>query len=128
MAPSEDVVDSKSSRVRFMPPERFLKASVLAVADQRRGIRSTVVAKPDRALLMSGCQDYEYSYDANFAGRANGAFTYYALKSLKTLKSTATYVDWHKAIRKSLPSQSHPQSPNLLGTAIQKKWKIFASA
>ena len=34
------------------------------------------------ALLMSGCQDLEYSYDARFGDRPNGAFTYYFLKEL----------------------------------------------
>ena len=36
-------------------------------------------------LLLAGCLDTEYSWDTRFGGRPNGAFTYYALKSLKTL-------------------------------------------
>lgn len=126
MAPSLGGAEDLSPRVRFLPPERFLKAAELKIADRIRRAGTRASVKPDRALLISGCQDTEYSYDANFGGRPNGAFTYFALQTLKKLKSTATYLDWHKAIRKALPSQSHPQSPNLLGTAAQKKWKVLS--
>ncbi len=114
-------------RIRFLPPERFLTRSEMEIADRQAGVPVGLQTKPDRVLLMSGCQDYEYSYDADFGGRPNGAFTYFALQTLKKLKASATYLDWHKAIRKALPSQSHPQSPNLLGAATQKKWKVLGA-
>ncbi len=114
-------------RIRFLPPERFLTRSEMEIADRQVGVPVGLQTKPDRVLLMSGCQDYEYSYDADFGGRPNGAFTYFALQALKKLKASATYLDWHKAIRKALPSQSHPQSPNLLGAATQKKWKVLGA-
>ena len=98
----------------------------MEVADRLVGLPSVHKAKPDRTLLLAGCQDYQFSYDADFNGRPNGAFTFFALQALSKLKATATYVDWFKAISKALPSQSHPQSPNLLGAATQKKWKILA--
>ena len=75
---------------------------------------------------MSGCQDTEYSYDAWFMGRPNGAFTFVALKALAGLPASATYRDWHAAVRKKLPSQQYPQSPNLYGTSSMKKWNVFA--
>jgi len=78
------------------------------------------------SLLLSGCQDTEYSYDAYFRGRANGAFTFVALSALKALSPKATYRDWFKAIRKALPSQQYPQSPNLYGSTNMKQWKVFA--
>ncbi len=75
---------------------------------------------------MSGCQDVEYSYDAWFSSRPNGAFTFVALATLAKLPKEATYQDWYKAIRKVLPSQQYPQSPNLYGSSAMKKWKIFS--
>jgi metacaspase-1 len=117
---------NESPRIRFMPPERFLKTDQLEVADRQAGFPFSLQLKPERALLFSGCQDYEYSYDASFDGRANGAFTYHALRTLRMLKNSATYLDWYNAIRKALPSQTHPQSPNLLGSATQKKWKVLS--
>jgi hypothetical protein len=77
------------------------------------------------ALLMSGCQDTEFSYDANFAGRPNGAFTYVALRALQSMSRTANYTAWHRAIRQSLPTQQYPQSPNLYGTTTQKRWRVL---
>lgn len=62
---------------------------------------------------MAGCQDTEYSYDASFEGRANGAFSFVALRALESLKPKATYRDWFKEIKKALPSQQYPQTPNL---------------
>ena len=70
---------------------------------------------------MSGCQDVEYSYDAYFQNRPNGAFTFVALQALKHIKPTSTYQDWYKAIRKILPSQQYPQSPNLYGSAADEE-------
>lgn len=69
-------------------------------------------------LLMAGCEEGpdHFSYDANFNNRPNGAFTYFALRALKTLPANASYRDWHSAIRRSLPSTNYPQKPQLVGT------------
>ena len=75
-------------------------------------------------LLKGGCQDVEYSYDAVFNGRPNGAFTRTALDALKLLGPNATYADWHKAIRKKLPSRNYPQAPTLIGS--YQSAKIFS--
>ena len=77
-------------------------------------------------LLVAGCQDTELSYDARFNGRANGAFTYAALKALKKLRRDATYRDWYAEIRKALPTAEYPQTPNLYGSSAQKSWKLLA--
>lgn len=111
-------------KVRFLPPATYLSTKAV----NKLGVRSMRPASPPgrhNGLLMAGCQDTEYSYDAWFEGRANGAFTFVALRELKKLKANATYEDWFKAIRKVLPSQQYPQKPNLFGTAGMKKWKIL---
>ena len=79
------------------------------------------------ALTLTGCQDAEYSYDGFFLDRPNGVFTYVALEALKALPETATYRQWHAAIRKKLPSQQYPQSPNLYGSAAMKNRRIFGA-
>jgi hypothetical protein len=76
-------------------------------------------------FLPAGCQDSEYSYDAVFEGRPNGAFTFVALRELAKLPKTATYQDWHDRIRKVLPSQQYPQMPNLFGTSAMKEWRVL---
>lgn len=112
-------------KVRFLPPGVFLSSKETS----QLGVRSRRPASPPgrhQALLMAGCQDTEYSYDAWFEDRPNGAFTFVALKELSKLPADATYRDWYTAIRKVLPSQQYPQSPNLYGRSSMKDWKVFS--
>ena len=117
--------EATGSKVRFLAPESFLTADDLQIAATRASRRPLGAPRSFGGVLLAGCQDTEYSYDASFNNRPNGAFSYFALKTLQSLSAGATYRDWHKAIRESLPSRVHPQTPNLLGTRSQKAWKIF---
>jgi hypothetical protein len=74
---------------------------------------------------MAGCQDTEYSYDAYFRGRPNGAFTFVALDALRRLPKSATYRDWFRRVRAALPSQQYPQTPNLYGSSTMKRWRAL---
>lgn len=112
--------------VRFLPPGAFLGKAKLAKFGVRRARRRSSPPGRYGALLLAGCQDAEYSYDAWFNGRPNGAFTFVALRALKKLKPNATYRDWYDAIQAQLPSQQYPQSPNLFGSSSMKKWKVLA--
>ncbi len=112
-------------KVRFLPPATFLPRKAIATLGARRATRSSSPPGRYAALLMSGCQDTEFSYDAYFEGRPNGAFSFVALRALAKLKPTATYKQWHAAIRKALPSQQYPQAPNLYGSASMKRWKVL---
>jgi metacaspase-1 len=110
--------------VRFLPPATFMPKNQLTTL----GVRAMRPASPPgrhNGLLMSGCRDVEYSYDAWFDGRPNGAFTFVALNELAKLPSSATYKSWYAAIKKVLPSRQYAQSPNLYGTASMKNWKVF---
>lgn len=74
---------------------------------------------PDDGLThFSGCADHEYSYDATFNGRPNGAFSYFALRAMNSQDAPRglTCEAWHRAIRKDLPSTRYPQTPLLNGT------------
>ena len=79
-------------------------------------------------LLLAGCKEgpNNFSYDARIAGRPCGAFTYYALKTLKRLPANATYAQWHAAINPAyLPSASYPQSPQIFGSVEARSRQIF---
>ncbi len=126
------------TRPRFMPMGNWLPAKLLP--KDRAGKPATTMVSPSGTsplmsvysnklgdLLLSGCKEgpNNYSYDARIAGRFNGAFTYYALKALKSLKPGASYADWHKTIVKYLPSASYPQSPQLVGSLGARKGKVL---
>jgi len=112
-------------KVRFMPPTHFLRKSLEEIESSIILPRSPITPKPDRALLISACQDNEESIDTEFGGRPNGAFTYYAIQALKGLSKNATYTDWYQSIRRVLPSKNYRQEPNLFGSLSQRQWKIL---
>ena len=111
--------------VRFLPPSVFLSKKQISSLGISRAMHRSSPPGRYGGLLISGCLDAEYSYDAWFGGRPNGAFTFVALKALRTLKANATYNDWYTAIRKALPSQQYPQTPNLFGSSSMKRWKAL---
>lgn len=112
--------------VRFLPPTVYLPKSKASKLGLRRQIRRSSPPGRIGALLMAGCQDVEYSYDAYFQGRPNGAFSFVAIRALSKLRPSANYADWFKEIRKALPSRQYPQSPNLYGSTAMKMMKVLA--
>jgi metacaspase-1 len=128
---------STAPRPRFLPPAAWLSKDKLpkdssGAVPTRYGssarlstwLGSLSLAGGD--LLMAGSRDQEYSYDAQFGGRANGAFTYCALKTLVKLPAGATYAEWYKEIRKYLPGASYPQTPQIFGAKRSQKFKVLA--
>jgi hypothetical protein len=111
--------------VRFLPPEVFLAAEQRPLAE--RASVAVAAGRPRRsALVLAGCRDTEYSYDASFGDRPNGAYSYVALQALRQLPAGATYRDWHTRIREQLPSADYPQTPQLDGTSSQRRWEVLA--
>ena len=120
-------VQAARRRVRFLPPASFLDANALRSLAAHKVRPKASLPGRHAALTLTGCQDAEFSYDAFFRGRANGAFTYVALDALRTLPSNATYRQWHAAIRRRLPSSEYPQTPALFGLRELKDQLIFSS-
>lgn len=73
-------------------------------------------------LLWAGCLGTEYPRASRFRGRPNGAFTYYALKTLRE-NQPATHAAWSKAIRAYLPSLA--RSPRIPGSATARWFKVI---
>lgn len=116
-------------KIRFLAPEYYMKDDTeqLRRARQVENIRSRGKIRA-ACVLLAGCKDDEYSYDAWFNGRANGAFTYAALQTLKNLPEKASYRDWYDEIRKILPHVNYPQTPQLSGSYRQRvKWRVFVA-
>lgn len=127
-------------RPRFMPMGNWLPPEALPRGASGKPLPTVPVtsgASPFSAamsrstgdLLLAGCREgpNNFSYDAKIRGRPNGAFTYYALKALKSLPPEASYAAWMAAINPAfLPSASYPQSPQIVGSAEARQHKIFA--
>jgi len=73
-------------------------------------------------ILISGCTDSEYSYDAYMNGRWNGAMTAFALSVIKKGQS---YNEFYESLREYLPSSEYPQTPQLEGSDENKNRKVF---
>ena len=120
----EDDLDPGMPRARFLPLEAWMPKGELPRAAARPATWVSGLRRAGSDLLLAGCMDTEYSWDTSFQGRPNGAFTYYALKSLRDAKP-ATYGAWFNAIRAYLPSTRLPQSPQILGSAVAQRFKVF---
>lgn len=115
---------NRMPKIRFLPPLHFVK-------DKRLRAQIAIAAKAPAspggekfpALLFAGCRDVEFSYDADFNGRPNGAMTRVALNALK--QNPRTPKAWFDLIKKKLPSQQYPQSPQLFGSPAAKKGPMF---
>ncbi|HWP92509.1 MAG TPA: caspase family protein [Thermodesulfobacteriota bacterium] len=75
-------------------------------------------------ILLSGCTDKEYSYDAFFDGVYHGALTYYAIQAIRQANYKLTYSQLHKRIVNLI--SDYPQHPQLEGKSSNKKRQIFS--
>lgn len=103
-------------KIRYLPPSHFVRSPALLRHIAASGLPGRTRSVPTNAPLpyvlhMAGCSDNEYSYDAEFAGRPNGAFSYYALQALNS--GDITYNALFDKINDHLPSWDHPQTPRL---------------
>jgi len=73
-------------------------------------------------IVFSGCGEHQTSADAYINGRYNGAFTYFALKSLQP---GMTYKDWFNTIRTYLPGNGYEQAPEIEGPEVLLNKKVF---
>jgi metacaspase-1 len=124
-APAPAQPDAAPTKARFLPPYVFARGDRLFERAIDRAVNTPAPTKLSYpALLFAGCQDSEFSYDTSFNGRPNGAFTRTAIDALKDPAIT-TPKALYEAIRKRLPSQSLPQTPQLFGSRSAKAWPLF---
>jgi hypothetical protein len=87
-------------------------------------IRKRLLAEEDMVeILLSGCSDSEYSYDAEINGRWNGAMSAYALS---VIRKGQTFNELYALLRGILPSTEYPQTPQLEGSEENKNRIVFA--
>ncbi|HJS19248.1 MAG TPA: caspase family protein [Anaerolineales bacterium] len=102
---------------RFMRTEGF---SVDRVVRQRFLLPESGMPE----LLISGCSDSEYSYDAEIDGRYNGAMSAMAIRVIRQ-NPGLTYNEFYTRLRGYLPSSDFPQSPQLEGSDSHKNTRLF---
>lgn len=120
----ESDLDPGMPRARFMPLQDWMQASELPRSPDRPKTLVGGMKRYGGDLLLAGAMDTEYSWDTSFKGRPNGAFTYYALKTLRDGKPSS-YDAWFKLMQNYLPSTRLPQHPQIFGSATARRFKLF---
>lgn len=111
-------------RVRFLSPA--LRGGKVLENPWRAKPKSQI-AHPEskmREVLLTGCTDREYSYDANIEGTYHGAMTFYAIKAIREAAGTLTYGRLHGRLTSLIGD--YPQHPQLEGTGPNKRRRLFS--
>jgi len=77
-------------------------------------------------ILLSGCSDKEYSYDALIGDTYHGAMTYFAINAIRSLNYDITYQQLYDRLSYTIEDAGYPQHPQLEGKAINKKRRLFS--
>lgn len=109
---------------RFLHPSLFCDRPGASRISKPPRRESSSEALPG-VIFFSGCGDNQYSADASFGGRSNGAFTYYALGVFKKLGPDSTYAQIYKELRNYLPSSRYEQKPEMHALPEDAGRKIF---
>ena len=109
---------SESSKPRFVKTDEIPPAAVL-----KKRFLAKVTEEEMVEVLLTGCSDSEYSYDAYINGRWNGAMT---ANAVSIMNPDLTYSEFYSRLRKVLPSDSYPQTPQLEGSTTNKNRKVFS--
>lgn len=109
-------------KVRFMPPVDPEVARLDTSLPSSKAMLSDAGMKE---ILFTGCKATEYSYDAEYNGVPNGAFTKTAINALNKL-GNPTYQMWYNELRKGLPCLNYPQTPQFEGSDENKSRTVFS--
>jgi hypothetical protein len=110
-------------RVRFLSPA--LRGGKV-LENPWRARPNSEVKHPEskmREILLTGCTDREYSYDARIDGKYHGAMSYYALQAIAEADGHLTFQQLHDRIVNLIVD--YPQSPQLEGSRAGKKRPLF---
>lgn len=118
-------------RIKFIPPSEILKGTPAkraeALSDKVASTHKSLIKTdaPKSGLIhLSGCLDTEFSYDATYNGRGNGAFTYSFIQAYNNTKPVGTWLDLWAELRKLLPPWDYPQTPRLNATSANRKMRV----
>lgn len=78
-----------------------------------------------KEVLLSGCTDKEYSFDARIRGTYHGAMTHCAIQAITESDYRLTYSELHERLLLLIDEEGYNQHPRLEGTAANKDRQIF---
>lgn len=111
-------------RVRFLNPRKLRRPEIPDVRRRARP-RDAFPQNEMKEILLSGCRDNQYSYDAKMGAKYHGAMTFCALTAIKKANYQLTYQDLHQALLKDLQARGFDQEPQLEGKSSATRRQIF---
>ena len=79
-----------------------------------------------REVLVSGCRDNQYSYDANIDGTYHGAMSYFALQIIEEADYKLTYEQLWDRLVSRLDEEGYDQEPQVEGKTGNKRRRLFS--
>ncbi len=123
--PGHETPDDR--RVRFLNPA-LLGRPILSNPFEAMSKHSQKYPQSSMtAVLLTGCADNEYSYDALIEGQYHGAMTYAAMKAINEATAPLTYQQLHTRIRNIVSQAGYPQHPKLEGRRDDKRSLLFGT-
>jgi hypothetical protein len=113
-------------RARFLNPA-LLRRTRLIVDPRRTRPRGRFGASEAdmRHVLLSGCRDDEYSYDARIGGSYHGAMSYHAIKAIRAARYRITPAQLARDLNRRLPAAGFDQHPQISGPTASKRRLLF---
>jgi metacaspase-1 len=112
-------------RMRFLNPQVLGMKTNVKIYKAKPKAKEKYPESEMKEVLLSGCTDSEYSYDARMGKKYHGAMTYFALKVIKKSKYLITLQQLHKQVTELLEKEGFQQHPQLEGKAENKGKLIF---
>ena len=111
---------------------RFINPRVLGLPEIE-GVRRKAKPRsnelyPERRMkevLVSGCRDNQYSYDARIDGTYHGAMTYFALRTIEEANYDLTYEELWDTLVGRLETEGYDQEPQVEGKPANKRRRLF---
>ena len=126
MRPRRPQPDSAPLKARFLPPYVFARGNRLFERAIDRAINTPAPTKLRYpAVLFSGCQDTEFSYDTVVQRAAERRVHAVGDRRAAGCRASTTPRALHDAIRQKLPAPSLPQTPQLFGSRDAKLGRLF---
>lgn len=113
-------------RVRFLNPALMGRAVLQNPWKAMPKGKTKFPESKMKEVLLSGCTDKEYSYDALINGKYHGAMTYFALQAIQEANYQITFQQLIKRLLFLLDNEGYNQHPQLEGKTANKKKKMFA--
>jgi metacaspase-1 len=112
-------------RVRFLNPALMGRAILENPFKAKPKGKTKYPESKMKDVLLSGCTDKEYSYDAKIGGIYHGAMTFFALQAIKEANYHITFQQLHTRLNYLLSDAGYPQHPQLEGKKANRTKQLF---